>query len=56
MPPIAIVSALGFAFAKAISSFRFCAGILGLPTSKLGTVEIMAIGVKSATGSNGSFG
>ena len=56
MPPIAIVSALGFAFAKAISSFRFCAGILGLPTSKLGTVEIIAIGVKSATGSNGNFG
>jgi hypothetical protein len=44
------------AFAKAMSSVRFCAGILGFPTSKLGTVEIIVIGVKSAIGSNGSFG
>ena len=56
MPPIAIVSTPGFDLAKAISSCRFRAGTLGLPTSKLGTVEIIAIGVKSATGSNGSFG
>ena len=33
-----------------------CAGRAGLPTSRLGTVAIMLIGVKSVTGSNGSLG
>jgi hypothetical protein len=30
--------------------------VAGLPTSRLGTVAIMLIGVKSVTGSNGSLG
>ena len=55
-PPMPIVSLPGLLFASAMSALRSPAGIFGLPTSRLGTVEIIAIGEKSATGSNGSLG
>ena len=56
MPPMAKLSLPGLALARVSSDFKSAAGTAGLPTSRLGTVAIMLMGVKSSSGSKGSFG